>query len=374
MAAARKKVQDPPVQLRELRSQLEQSGLGRGYVLRGEERYFRDQALGMLRQAAGAAGYEVCVHDAERGNPDFQLNALIDDLSGGGLFADKRLVVMRTGAELLKKAGSKPSALTSAMLGFVNAPDDVGSLVLSVPSLRADHALCKAIKAAGGPLLELRKLWDNPPPWNPDPRQAELVQWVSSRARELKLRLSADQAVYIVAATGNDLFALEDQLQRLGKMPEEDFKSLVGWDAATTPWSVAEKLVAGELPRALAGIESLFSSGFQEKGGRRLVDSVALAAMLIASLGREVRRSLQLSSELAAGADEASAGRAAGVHGRALAQAVSRARSRPLHAWQAMLGELAGLERAAKSSLGVDVNNFAHLAMTWQVQPSHSKR
>lgn len=374
MAAAKKRAQDPPVQLRELRSQLQAAGLGRGYVLRGEERYFREEALGMLRLAADAKGYEVCVHDAERGNPDFHLNALIDDLSGGGLFADKRLVVMRSGAELLKKVGTKPSALTSAMLGFVNAPDDVGSLVLSVPSLRADHALCKAIKAAGGPLLDLRKLWDNPPPWNPDPRQAELVQWVSARARELKLRLSAEQAVYIVAATGNDLFALEEQLQRLSKMPEEDFKSLVGWDAATTPWSVAEKLVAGELPRALAGIESLFASGFQEKGGRRLVDSIALAAMLIASLGREVRRSLLLSSELAAGADDASAGRAAGIHGRAQAQALARARSRPLGAWQVMLGELAELERAAKSSLGVDVNNFALLAMAWQLQPSHSNR
>jgi len=367
VAAARKRAADPPVQLRELRAELERGGLGRGYVLRGEERYFRERALGWLRDAGAQAGYEVCVHDAERANPDFRLSALLGDLSGGGLFAEKRLVVMRQGAEHLKKAGTKPSPLTQAMLAFLQSPEDPGCLVLSLPTLRADHALAKAIKALDGPVMDLRKLWDNPPPWNPDPRQAELVQWVSNRARDKKLRLTPDQSVYLVAATGNDLFALDEQLERLSKMPDEDFKSLVGWNAATTPWSVAEKLVAGDAPRALAGVESLFSSGFQEKGGRRLVDSVALSTMLVSSLGREVRRSLQLASELAAGADEASAGRAAGVNGRALGPALERARSRPLAVWTRMLEELAGLERSAKSSVGVDANDFVLLALGWRL-------
>ena len=95
MAARKKREADPPTQLRELASALEAEGLGRGYVLRGDERFFRDKGVEMLKRRGVQEGYEVCVHDAERGNADFRLSALIDDLSGGGLFAARRLVIVR---------------------------------------------------------------------------------------------------------------------------------------------------------------------------------------------------------------------------------------------------------------------------------------
>ena len=362
MAARRKREADPPELMRELASALSGGELPRGVVLRGEERYFREKAVDLLRAKAVESGFEVCVHDAERGNPDFRVAALIDDLSGGGLFATRRLVVIRNAAESLKKVGSQASPLTSAILAFVEASDS-GSVVLSLPTLRADHAVSKAIKAAGGPLLDLRRLWDGPPPWNPDPRQAELVRFVLDRARHFSLNLSPDQAVYVCAATGNDLFALDDQLERLRHMPDEDLRKVVGWNAATAPWNVAEQVVAGDVPRALAGVESLFQAGFQEKGGRRLLDSIALSAMLIGSLSRGVRRSLVLASGLERGQTESDAAKSVGVAGRAVGPAIARARSRPARAWRNMLDDVSGLERRAKSGVGVDANDFALLAL-----------
>ena len=80
---------------------------------------------------------------------------------------------MRNCADALKKSGTKPSALTKAVLSFLASPEDPGCAVLSLPTLRADHAVPKAVTAAGGRVLDLRKLWDGPPPWNPDPRKAE---------------------------------------------------------------------------------------------------------------------------------------------------------------------------------------------------------
>ena len=111
-----------------LQSALERGGLARGYALRGEERYFRERAIELLRRAAEEKGLEVAFHDGERGNPDFELAHLIDDLSGGGLFG-RRLVVVRHPAEHLKKVEGEDSPLTRALLAFLAS--DAGTVVLS---------------------------------------------------------------------------------------------------------------------------------------------------------------------------------------------------------------------------------------------------
>jgi len=366
MAARRKRQADPPTQLAELARALESGEPAPGYVLRGDERYFHERAIDLLRARAEALGFEVCLHDAyPPPNPDFRLGTLIDDLSGSGLFAARRLVVVRNPGELLKKVDGRDSPLTEAVRTFVGA-GNAGCVVLSAASLRADHAVSKAVVAAGGGLLDLRKLWDSPPPWSPDPRRTELVEWAVRRAAEAGVRLSRDQAVFLCASTGNELSTIDDQLARLRSTPGAPIGDIVGWDATTTPWGVADQLVAGELPRALAGIEALYRSGFRDKSGRRVIDAPALSNMLITSVARGVRRSLALSGALERGATEAEAARAVGLSGRAVAPAMTGARRRPAVAWRKMLEDVAGLERRAKSAAGVDANDFCAFALRWR--------
>ena len=371
MAARKAREPDPPQALRQLERSLEENGLARGYVLRGEERYFRDRAAASIRRLAEKAEHEICVHDADRrANPDFRLNALIDDLSGGGLFSTRRFVLIKNPEDALKKVDGKDSPLTAALRAFVASSEDPGTVVLVGSSLRADNPIVKAIKAAGGPLLSLRKLWDGPPPWNPDPRQAELVQWLVARAREVGVRLAPNQAVYVCAATGNDLFALEDQLERLRTAPGESVGQVVDWNAATTPWSVSDELLGGRTARAVSGIEALFRGGFQEKSGRRLLDATALASMLIGSLMRGVRQGLALRSALDAGRSDADAAKSIGLAGRAAAPALERAKARPSAQWRRMLEEVLGLDRRAKSAAGVDANDFSAFALRWRTPGS----
>ena len=125
MAARKKRDPDPPAQLHELARVLE-GGLARGYVFRGEERYFRDQGYRRVREAAEACGMEICTHDAEAGSGDFRLASLIDDLSGGGLFAARRLVCIRNAGSHLKKLDGKSSPLARAIAAFVSNPEDTG--------------------------------------------------------------------------------------------------------------------------------------------------------------------------------------------------------------------------------------------------------
>jgi len=374
--AKRRKEAAPHEELAALAARLADGEPERGYLLRGDERYFHDRATDLLRGRAAELGFDVCVHDGSRGNPDFSLAALIDDLSGGGLFAGRRLVVVRRPEEHLKKVDGDASPLTRVARSFLSSADSPGTLVLSAPSLRLDHPLAKAVVAAGGSVLALRRLWDSPPPWAPDPTRTELVQWLLGRARELGLRLEPAQAVYVCAAVGNDLAALDDQLAELRSSGGRSLRDVVSWTAATTPWAVADPIVAGDLPRALTGIEGLFRGGFQEQGGRRLLDSVALSTMLTAALGRGVRQALRLATELQGGRSEADAASAAGLRGRpqTVQGIVRRAQSRPVGVWRRMLGELVALERRAKSGVGVDANDFAALALRWSARPEQDGR
>jgi len=113
---AKQREEPPWSELSSLEASLEK-GLAPGYALRGEERYFRERAIAALRKKAESLGYELCAHEAQRESEasDFQLKHLIDDLSGGGLFAARRLVLVRNPGELLKKVDSDDSALTRAI-------------------------------------------------------------------------------------------------------------------------------------------------------------------------------------------------------------------------------------------------------------------
>lgn len=346
---------EPWGELEALAAALERGALAPGYALRGEERYFRERALTLLRAKAEELGYEICLHEVQREQEggDFRLARLIDDLSGGGLFAPRRLVVVRNPGELLKKVAGEDGPLVRTALAFLKSPEKAGTLVLADPSLRADHVLVKALLAAGGLAPAFRKLWDTPPPWKPDPLQTELVLWTARRARELGAKLTNEQALYVCAATGNDLAALDDQLELLRASGGRELRAIVSWTAGGTPWAVAEHLLAGELARALSGIQALFQGGFQEKSGKRLLDPAGLGLLLVGALQRGA--SACLAPELAQGSPK---------QREALGE---RARRRPAADWRALLEESAALERALKSGAAPDANDFTALALRWSL-------
>ncbi len=372
MAQRKKREASPPEALATLGAELEREGLAKGYVLRGDEPWFLARALDRIVARAKEAGHEITTHDGRRGNPDFTLSTLLDDLSGSGLFASERCVIVRNADEPLKKTGNDASPLTRAVKSFVEHGS--GTVVLACGSLRLDHAAAKAIVAAGGPVLSLRKLWDSPPPWKPDPRQTELVQWFLGRARAKGVRLDAAQAVYVCAATGNDLAALDDQLERIKNAPGDALRSIVGWDASAAPWTVADRFVAGEWSKAVAGTESLFSGGFQEKSGRRLVDAAALANMLIAALMRGVRQAQHVAEALAARASDRDLAALVGGRPQAVEATVKAVRSVPLADWRRRFEDVLALERRLKSGGIVDGEDFVKLTLRWNKKHAASAR
>lgn len=394
--AAREKEPAPPEQIAQLVRALAQGELPRAFLVRGEERFFRTQAVDAIVTRARALEFELARHDAL--DPDFSLRALCDDLGGSPMFAAARCVLVRNAAGLVKKeSGAKAeggasassakgasnskkgagddSPFVRAALAFLAERASPGVLVVEAESLRADSVLAKAIAAAGGTTLSLRRLWDTAPPWSPDPMRTELVLWLQARARERGVQLKPEDALYVAAATGNDLSALDGALERLARRGGQSVRAAVGWSSAASPFQVAEDLCRGDVARSISGIEALFRGGFQDRDGTRETDFNALLAVLFGALRSKLRQTLAGALVLAAGGDLASAADAAGVAGgpRQRPEFEARLAARPAREWRVMLADLAELERASRSGRRIDANDLAVLALRWgrpQVRPA----
>ncbi|MCC6408756.1 MAG: hypothetical protein IT453_16460 [Planctomycetes bacterium] len=358
---------DPPTQLRELAARLAGSKeLPRAVLIRGNENYFRSRALDLVVARAKELGHEICRHDAD--SPDFAPQGLVGDLCSPGLFAAARLVVL----ESPEKVAKKDSMILRGITSFLGKSDSPGGLVLVADTLRADSVLAKAVTAAGGISLACRKLWESPPPWDTsqDPRKSELVQWLVGRARERSIKLDANGALVLVAASGNDLGALDSQLDRIAGGGGAKLFELVASDAAGSPFKVADDLARGDAPNAIFGITTLYQNGVREDDGTRKLDRPALFAMMAPALKRSLRQALAGSLALEQSKSPAEAAAAAGVIPQEAAQRAFHAAlaARPAKEQRAMLEDVTRLERLQRSGGEVDENELVLFALRWRAK------
>ena len=337
--------------------------------LKGEERYFRDQGIRLVLSKAKERGDEICRHDGS--DPEFSQATLLDDLTSGALFAGARTIVVDNADKLIKKgARSFSQGLVDALksrIAALTAGQVEGCLILSASNLRADHVLIKAIQAAEGSVVGCRRLYDSPPPWDPDPRKAELVQWTADRARRAKIPLGVEEAVYLAAALGNDLAGIAGKLEQLRERGSEGIVELVSWESGGSPWDLADKLMDGDGARASVGVEALFTGGFQGKDGKRTVDRSALVALMTSTLTKGLMELTRAGRYVAQGQSPQAALAAAGVRGApaTVKRKAERLASRSPGQWQGMLEDAEKLERRSRSGARVDVNDFAVIGLRW---------
>lgn len=354
----------PEEVLAELRSATQARGLACGYVVRGEELYYRNEVLDLLRTLARAKNLEVSQHDAKE--PGFDPQRLQGDLVGGGLFSAGRMVVVFSPEDLLKKDGSKEKPLARAIPKFLAA--GTGCVVLVADGLRADNATVKAILAAGGALLSLRKLYDKPAPWerSPDPRRTEVAEWVGARAKAKGLKISGDQVVLLIAAVGGDLSTLESKLAEFQHSSGQEFFQRLDASAPVSPFDLASALARGDLRSSLRDGEGLFHAGYKSKDGKLEVKPDALREILFSGLRSQVRRGLAASESLRAGRTPQEAAEEVGVSAFQMRDFQAALGARDPAGWRGMSADLARLERKARSGHAVDANDLAVFAVRWR--------
>lgn len=374
MAERKPKEASPSEQVAAFEKLVAASALPRGVVVRGDERWFRERAIRAAIEAAKRARMEIARHDAQ--DPDFDVRHLTDDLLAAPMFAASRCILVRNASPLLKKDDGEDSAVARAVMAFLKDTASPGAVVIDAEGLRADHAVVKLVASKGGPVLSLRRLYDAPPPWDPDPRKSEVVQWLVATARERKVPLGPDDAVYVAAATGNDLFALEGALERLAQRGSQHLREIIGWSSGGSPFELAEHMVRGEGARAIAGIELLFRHGFVEKGGGREIDRNALLSITLGMLRSKLRQAVAGALVLQKKGDIAAAATAAGIPSfpQARTEFEARLRSRDPRAWAPMLDDLVALERRTRTGSLVDAADLAALALHWRVRTREKQR
>lgn len=374
-ADTKKREEAPPLAQQRLERSLAAGDWLPAYILRGEERYFRERMAELVLKAAQQRGLELCRHDAK--HPEFSLTRLCDDLRGGALFATARCVIVHQISPLLTKNSRDYSQALVELLCARIQQSSGGTLVLSADSWTLDHPVLRTATAAGAFFGSCRKLWDTPPPWGAsDASRIELVAWLLERARHSGLRLRSEDAHYICQAVGNDLYALEGELGRLRERGSRSIAEIVGWQAGAAPYAVAEDLARGDLRAALRGIEALYQGGFQGRDGQRTRDEGGLSAMLLNALYAKLREAIAASGALAAGGSEKEALLAAGVSSAPRAQEALRARlqARATSSWPLMLEDVASLERRAHSGSPLSAEDFQWLALRWRVAVGRSAR
>lgn len=365
--AARRKEADPETQLAGLDRELAQAAsLRRGYLVKGDERYFVERAITSLLAKGKELSLDISRHDGD--DPDFVLSSLLDDLAGAPMFASGRLIIVRNAAKAL--LGGKDAPLSRAAVAWLKDAGQVGSLVLAGSSLRADNVVAKAIAKADGLTVSCRKLYDSPSTWNPDPRQVELVVWLQRRAQELGVRLDADRAVYLATATGNDLAALEGDLKKLKASGGRALDEVIEFRGSASPWTVAEDLSRGDLVKSLKGVAELFHGGFRGKDGKRLQDGGGLTAILLSGLRKSVTEAERAVSARSRGASQEEALAAAGVAGPPQAKQSFKERMscRAPEEWARMGRDVLELERKTRSGTVVGESDFLHLALSWRAK------
>jgi DNA polymerase III delta subunit len=373
MATARTREPDPPNQLRALARRLEQESLPRAALLRGEERYFIERGVDLLLQSAKDQALEICRHDVS--DPEFVLSNLLDDLVATPMFASARLVLVRNadvslrGTSILKKQGTKASPFTRAAQAFLESGRE-GCLIITGSKIRADHALAKTIAGMKAPLLSCRKLWDTPPPWDPDPRRAELAQWVGTRANELGLGLSPDDCAYLAMATGNDLSAIDTQLEKVRREGRESLREVVGWQSCGTPWKAADDLLCGDVGRGIAAVEALFREGFHSRDGKIEKKPATLAMIVLSTARSKARQALRGARALARGASMDQAATEVGVSKQKLAREgfIKLAQLRGAAAWERVYCDVLETERRSRTGSELRSDDFFNLALRWRVE------
>ncbi|MEK8089384.1 DNA polymerase III subunit delta [Thermithiobacillus plumbiphilus] len=222
------------------------------YAFFSDEPFFLIEAEQQLRATASRAGFDQT--ETWTVEPSFDWGQLQDARQSLSLFAERRLLLLRMGAQKPGDAGSRALQAWAA-----EPPADVLLLVSGErPDASAQKsAWFKALETAGTLVLFY------------PPEASEWPQWVRARLREKGLDLSpAGQTWLIERSEGNPLACMQaiNQLSLLaqeGRISEDDVLAVVGDNARFSVFDLSEAALAGKAHQALRILAHLEQEGVE---------------------------------------------------------------------------------------------------------------
>lgn len=190
----------------------------------------------------------------------------LHDLLGATLFGSGTVVAVRRGDAWLASHGAElVETLPRIKSGC--------GLVVEAQKLDGRTKLSKQLAAAGA-CFEFRELWAEPFDRSRSPLEAELVQWVVLRGRQLGARLTPEAAYLVVSSVGKEPHEIVAELRRLAPGLPRD--KAAGPDALrgkltisfeSTPFQFADAVLANDRRAAMRSLDAMFERGVKGRDG-----------------------------------------------------------------------------------------------------------
>ena len=279
-------------------------------ALVGDEELKKERLLAELIARAGA---DASVFSWEKGSSEkaeSEVSRLLTDFASRPLFGGAKVIVVRDGDGLVKRAGK---ALAAAI------KIDAGNrMVLLCRALDQRTAFPKALKKAGGLVVCAR------PKMQTDasgavPPGSELVQEIIGDARRRGLQIDPRAAVELAGRTGNDLMLASNELEKIAvfhgragdakggdagatRVSLEDIDELVPQSAAWDQFQLFQEVATGQVDRALRRVRGMLDRGTVDRSGRRTTDPRSIGLLLVALIHQRVKTLARFASLRASGA------------------------------------------------------------------------
>ena len=210
-------------------------------LIAGPERFFRAEAVRLIKEAAGDA--DVVEFEPTQGDT----RALLDDLRTPSLFAPRRVVLV-DGAEGVIAAQGE------LLADYAVRPASNAHLVLIVERMDARKKAAKALLSRDTVVLvECAAL-----------REREVPAWCTTRAHIAGKRMDISAARLLVELAGANLGRLDGQINSLaaysGKrktITRRDVEDLVGGDHARKVWELTDAVMNRDPAKALKAFDRI---------------------------------------------------------------------------------------------------------------------
>lgn len=226
-------------------------------VLHGDDAFLRRETATSFLALAGLDEEQVRSFDGD----ECEWVDVHDELSTLSLFdaGASRVAVVANADKLIKDARAQ-------LEKWCGAPAKQSLLLLQVASFPANTKLFKLVDSRG---MTIACSLPTGGGRSKTPNSTEVKKWIVTwGAKRHDLQLSATQAAQILEAVGGDCGLLHQELSKLalyaddqGRLSEETIRQNVGSWRTRTMWEIADSIVDGRLPDALAQLERVFAAG-----------------------------------------------------------------------------------------------------------------
>lgn len=326
-----------------------------------EEPWFAERILAAAREWARSQP-DVDLLDLDGGSPDFQPQAVDAFLGASSLFGGRRALLLGRATRALE--GSV--RLVRSIAAAAARPDGPLWSIVQTAEVVEGSAPRERVKlwheaVAGMPegtvrIASFRRLYGDPPPWNPHPDQSEAARFAAAEARERGLTLSPGAAGTLVELVGADPGDLVQGLEHLVLMglqeaTEDEVRRVVAHAAEGNALDFADAVLCCDAASALRVLGRLEARGLRTWDGRRVGPEGAFG-LLAAVLAAERRRTAAVRAAMDRGASFAAACQGAGVAARG--PAVERMRRRMEHGDAERLRRILSFLREAEREVKVE--------------------